>query len=118
MLFRSKANYDPTVDADNLEPEYRTRAEIATETGIRSNKRNSVTKLHIYPNPTSEYFRFDVPGDILNISIVDLSGKVISNQDFEENIMQMNVSDMAPGFYIVSIKTTEGTYQGSLMVKK
>ena len=73
-------------------------------------------KVAIYPNPTTDLFYFNVPGDALSVKIYDLSGRVVKE---ERKLMNnsVNVSSILKGLYKVLITTTEGNYVTSLIIK-
>lgn len=110
-----KEGFDPVKDADNLDIEFRTRKEIQDdEVGITSAQMPG--KVAIYPNPTTDLFYFNVPGDALSVKIYDLSGRVVKE---ERKLMNnsVNVSSILKGLYKVMITTTEGNYVTSLIIK-
>jgi ELWxxDGT repeat protein len=113
-LFRyhyRKDNYDPEVDSDNLEINYKTRDEMTDEILLQ----RQVSKLIIYPNPTRSYFRFDVPGELIEMTISDITGKIICKDKLLLS-KQKDISFLSEGIYSVFIKTTEGSFNERLMV--
>ena len=110
-----KQDYDPLVDADNLEIEYRTREEIDKEvtTAVPENWTNTIM---LYPNPTIDQFSFDVDGEILLIEIFDMLGQLVKKMHPTSNVV--NVTSLADGIYKVVISTTQGTSVASLVVDK
>lgn len=108
-----KEGYDPEKDADNLEIEFRTRAEIENETAINTvSLRN---KIAVYPNPTSDIFRFDLEENVLNVCVFDLTGRIVKQEIPLGNAV--NVSSLTKGMYKVVITTAKGTYISSLIIK-
>ena len=76
--------------------------------------------LNIYPNPTKGFFNISFISDELDnfeISIVDVFGKLISNEDRQnfvgEYTKQVDLSDYPRGIYMVQIKT-----QNSFVTKR
>lgn len=113
-LFRyhyRKPNYDPLKDKEDMEINFKTRTEMTAVQKVNSDDK----KLSIYPNPTKDYFRFDVPGKVTSMSVTDLTGKIIR---FDTEIIsnKKNISGMTKGTYIISVSTTEGIYKGRLVV--
>lgn len=110
-----KEGYNPEKETDNLDIEFRTRAEIE-EDGTGISTMQMPVKVAIYPNPATDKFNFSVSGDALNVRIYDLSGRLVKEEtQLTDN--SVNVSSMAGGIYKVMITTTEGNYVSSLIIK-
>jgi hypothetical protein len=66
--------------------------------------------LLIYPNPGNGSFRisFKGNGEAIEMSITDLSGKLVYNNQIkasgEVQVIDFNQNDLAPGLYVVSLK--------------
>lgn len=62
----------------------------------------------IYPNPTSSILNISNNNNfnIKNISITDINGRVVKNQ--EGSLTQINVSDLNAGVYFVTVDAEEG----------
>jgi hypothetical protein len=63
------------------------------------------TKYEIYPNPANDviYFKSDEP--VGKVDILDANGRIILSQ---KNAVQMNISSLNKGFYIVRLSNKEG----------
>ena len=99
-----------------MEPEYRTRKEIAESTGIEGVLADNNTVISVSPNPASVYFTVNVDVPVKSVSIYNLAGtlvKAVANPD--NNTVE--VSDMASGLYMLSIETEESNYSSKLIVK-
>ncbi len=64
------------------------------------------TNIGIYPNPTSDFLKFDTTSKIDAIQIYDVTGKVISAQVIDG---QVDVRKLENGIYLLKIITAEGT---------
>ena len=64
--------------------------------------------ISLYPNPTSSILNISNNNNfnIKNISITDINGRVVKNQ--EGSLTQINVSDLNAGVYFVTIEAAEG----------
>ncbi|MDR1683582.1 MAG: T9SS type A sorting domain-containing protein, partial [Candidatus Symbiothrix sp.] len=107
-----KEGFDPEKDADNLDIEFRTRAEIAA--GIQQPK--TVTKAIVYPNPAKDKFGFNVQGQVTSVKILDITGRFMKEEARPAG-NTVNVSSLAKGIYKVVITTTEGISTSSLIIK-
>lgn len=107
-----KPGYDPVSDADVMEPEYRTRAEMSA--GLNEVVDNQ-TLVTLSPNPADNYFKVS-GADCLSVSIYSLSGSMVKKVDNVSN-NTVDVSNLVSGMYIVSIKTADGVVTAKLNVK-
>lgn len=107
-----KEGYDPVRDADNLEIEFRTRAEIEGSSIASPDLRGKVA---IYPNPASDIFHFDLDGTATEVTIFDLTGRIVKQEVPSGN--SVSVASLISGVYKVRITTAEGSYISSLIVK-
>lgn len=105
-----KPGYDPEVHTEDLDIEYRTRAEM---TGVNSPKTNN--KLAIYPNPTSDVFTFDIDEELTSVKIFDITGRIVKSDNLFTN--SVNVSTLSEGVYTVVINTANNQYVSSLIIK-
>ncbi|MDR1718875.1 MAG: T9SS type A sorting domain-containing protein [Dysgonamonadaceae bacterium] len=108
-----KASYDPSKDADKLEIEYRTRAEIL---GITEPTQPSA-KLTVFPNPATDQFSFNVDGKVTEVKVLDLTGRIVK---LESNPAgnSVYVNGLQKGLYVVVITTsTKSIYTSRLIVK-
>jgi hypothetical protein len=68
------------------------------------------TKITLYPNPAGNYLNIHMTNDIRDlpwtITIFDLHGKWANHwesREFDEGDLQLDVSNLTPGFYLISI---------------
>jgi PKD repeat protein len=79
---------------------------LATNTNNVFNSQN----IHLYPNPTKNFINIDLDQNIskINISITDLYGKTVFNQDFENmSNEKINLEGFANGIYTLRITDAE-----------
>lgn len=68
-----------------------------------------VSNISLFPNPTTDVINLSSSSDIEQITIMDMSGKVVQYvTNLHKSLLQLNVSQLSKGIYIVSIKTNEG----------
>ncbi len=85
---------------------------VNAASGVLSTVEVKKTELSIYPNPATDILYIRTQDNILNVSVYDLSGKLI-NIPFSNG--QVNVSMLPKGVYIVTVKTEKATYQQKLI---
>jgi len=100
---------------------------IDTETyGAKSAQQNfkvMYSKLKIFPNPSSEYFHYELPlleGDQGKVTIIDVSGKVLETWivNFSSNKGSLNVNNYAKGIYFFELAINDNTkFVEKLIVK-
>ena len=74
----------------------------------------SLFGIEIYPNPTST--SISISGEnVLSYSVVDINGKLIPVNAVNNN--KLDVSQLAPGIYFLSIQTSNGTVQKKFVVE-
>lgn len=79
--------------------------------------RTSVTGLCVYPNPAKGKVRISTVGsEFMSVSLYDLTGRLLQQVDGKNQILELNVSDYAPGIYILSVKTDDASVNYRLQV--
>ena len=69
-----------------------------------SNKNN----INIYPNPVKEILYISNSSQIINISIYNILGQKVIEQNSNTNNTQLNIQRLTEGVYMVKIKSLEG----------
>lgn len=64
----------------------------------------------VYPNPTKDYLKVKQYGLItaLNYEVYDQSGRLLQSKESAEHQVEMNIQDLAKGFYILRISNKNG----------
>jgi PKD repeat protein len=92
--------------------------------GIGINESTGLENVHIFPNPTDALltisFRTDSPKEMV-LTIVDGLGKTISVQTLgtvtQEFSQQLDVTHLAPGVYLISLESADGSKAVKRFVK-
>lgn len=61
-------------------------------------------KMDVYPNPASDFLRFDNAGPVFNVAIFNTMGQQVL---FEQNPEQMDISVLNSGLYFVKVSNDE-----------
>lgn len=90
-------------------------AYIFTSTNLATNENNlSKNDVKIYPNPAKDFINIKSQKDINSIEIIEQSGKrIIESKDLE-----INVSQLAKGVYILKIKFSNGSSSIQKLIKQ
>lgn len=67
---------------------------------------NNISGYSIYPNPATNYLTVDgEPGG--NVEIINISGKVVIQEELIQNKTKIDISDCRPGIYLARLKKNE-----------
>ena len=100
------------LNPDVMEPEYRTRAEIAAGVENVAASKKAV-KVNVYPNPAT--VSFSVAGaENSKVSVYDIAGRLVLTSDKASNV---SVAGLAKGVYKVIVNGEAGRQAASLIVK-
>ena len=75
---------------------------------ITSIKAPDAYEISVYPNPAQNTIFINGIGDFKLLTISDLSGSVLEQHNFSDNLAQINVSNLKPGLYILQISNQNG----------
>ncbi len=76
-------------------------------------------ELIIYPNPVRDYIYIKNPEDKLerNIQILDVTGKVVFENVYQENIIIISVKNWSKGVYFIKIADANKTYNHKIIIE-
>ena len=80
------------------------------------NEDEQLSEVKIFPNPCSETIYFELE-NAEEISISDLSGKVLFEQKNPSEIVSVNMEEMKAGIYLAKIRTKTGTHSSKFIKK-
>jgi photosystem II stability/assembly factor-like uncharacterized protein len=72
------------------------------------------TNLQVFPNPASNVVNFTAKNQITGVTLVDMTGKVISRTTGSS----VNVSAMAAGVYVAQVKYANGSVENTKVIVK
>ncbi|MBP7497538.1 MAG: T9SS type A sorting domain-containing protein [Bacteroidales bacterium] len=85
---------------------------------------NINNNFNIYPNPANDLLSVDInnnENNLQNISLYNSTGKLIAtyyNSDIINNRLQINISDLNQGIYIINVYTDNGTYSKKFNISR
>jgi hypothetical protein len=106
IAFHSTTNFLWFVGIDDLSVSVKT---LGTENNSAKNK------ISVHPNPFKDILTISDIKGVKNISISDVSGRIIKNIAAQKEI---NLSDLKAGLYFVSLKMEDGTTNTLKAIKK
>ena len=77
---------------------------------------NEITTVNLYPNPANEQVSFVLDNDA-QVSIFDVTGRMVSEMNATAGNVQLNVSELESGVYFVNFRYANGTTTVSKFVK-
>ena len=83
--------------------------------GAEAVEENNQT-IGLYPNPAREQVSFNLESDA-QVSIFDMTGRMVSTMAFEAGQAQVSVSELVNGVYFVNVRYADGTTAVSKFVK-
>lgn len=75
----------------------------------------TATQSVIYPNPVNDVLNIQTNRSINHLTLIDLNGKVIQKAQAEKSL---NVNNLTPGTYFLSIKYQDGGTENKKFIKK
>ena len=95
------------------------RFKVVFENGALGIENNAITNISLYPNPTNGQLNIASPNAGINsITIFDLQGRKIANQEFTGNTnIQIDISNLNSAVYFVDINTDAGIVTKRILKK-
>ena len=74
--------------------------------------------MEVYPNPNNGEFVITTSNEVMNVTITDVRGKVVySNNSVNNNMINVNLSDLENGMYVINVETANGTMTENVIVQ-
>ncbi|MGC9343294.1 MAG: T9SS type A sorting domain-containing protein, partial [Bacteroidales bacterium] len=78
----------------------------------------SAGSFQVYPNPATDQLHINNGSQISGITIANVLGEIVMNRNIESESVQLNISDLDAGYYILKIKTKDGNEITTSFMKK
>ncbi len=69
----------------------------------------SATNLLIYPNPAKTNLNITAFSNIQSVEIYNIVGQLVTSENFNAELVNVNINDLSDGLYIAKVITTDGT---------
>ena len=92
---------------------------------LDGSSKKDIVRLNIYPNPASQnvFIEYNTtkPGQV-KVNISDLSGRSVLQKDYriinsDNNVLQLDISNLKKGVYLISLDNSESIISNKLIVK-
>jgi len=93
---------------------------IFEDATITSTKNPEILPLTIYPNPTRDAVRVEIPGQLfapMALQVYDLTGRIVLEQGAYQSGNMLNVSALSPGLYVVKGRQGEQGFSSKLVLQ-
>ncbi len=88
---------------------------ISPVMGVSEAARSSA---RFFPNPVKDVFNIEMQSKISSVKVYDVAGKLLSTQKADGEKLQMDMSKLAPGVYVVTTTTADGKSVTTKVVKQ
>lgn len=93
---------------------------VQSYVGFKNKLKESLT-IHVYPNPSSEFINVTCSNksiyNELDWDIIDLNGKFVLKDYFNEPSIKINIKELRDGVYFLNIKSKEGVVYKKIVVR-
>lgn len=80
---------------------------------------SSKEKWSIFPNPTKGSLVVNVPEQKAGrYELADVLGRTLMSGTLKEGIQRLNLSNLAPGQYMLKLHGADGSYAGEMVIKE
>ncbi|MBI1286982.1 MAG: T9SS type A sorting domain-containing protein [Flavobacteriales bacterium] len=77
-----------------------------------------ILNTHIFPNPSTGIFNVGVETNgAVQLTVFDLSGKLIRTEQFSGSVYRMDASELPAGAYLLKLQTEEGTSVSRIIIE-
>ncbi|MDD3875041.1 MAG: T9SS type A sorting domain-containing protein [Bacteroidales bacterium] len=78
------------------------------------------SEINVYPNPANEYINIDIPAgyDMLNITLFDDLGRLVSQQKEVSGLQTLDAHDLATGIYYLQVLSSSTNQSKTFKVIK
>ena len=74
--------------------------------------------IQVYPNPANEWiYIISKDNSLKNLQVFDITGKIIYEQSFNENVFSILVKNWAKGMYFIKINTKDKNYTHKVIIE-
>lgn len=108
-------DYDPSKNPDKMEPEYRTRKEIAESSGVKEIGIDNMV-ISVSPNPAVDKFHINIAKQVENVTVYNSAGMRMMNIPTPEN-NTVSVNGLGAGVYFVNVMVGGKSTTVKLIVK-
>ncbi len=91
---------------------------VDTEVSVEEPVSVASGSIKVYPNPVRDILNIDYSGQINEIRLFDISGRMVLNKTVNSANTSVNVSEMNHGIYILQAITSQGVYSRKVQISR
>lgn len=116
--FRTYRNYGAGVENGNFYDNATTNPFLVKFSPLPlGTQKNSLTNIKVYPNPSKNHLIIENETTISTIAVTTLLGQVVATKSCNDNIVQLDMSNLASGIYFIKI-TSQGLVKNVKVIKE
>jgi len=73
--------------------------------------------INIYPNPTNGLFNVETEIEALDMTIVDITGKIVLRKQLSNTVNQIDITNNAKGSYIINFRANNKSYSTVIVIE-
>jgi hypothetical protein len=73
--------------------------------------------LQVYPNPSSDSFSFELYENSGQLTLIDITGKVVLQQNLNSGVQHIEVTKLSDGIYIIQVRSEQSIYHGKVIIE-
>jgi hypothetical protein len=108
MLAEKLINTTETINIYRRIDEYNPTNSENDNTENSRTKTSNLNLISAFPNPFTDKLTIQSKDKIINISITDISGKIVFQQNANQNELVLDLQHLAKGNYVLSVETVVG----------
>lgn len=117
LVYENKNIQDTLFIADNSTIKDSTKVDTTSITDIILNP--EIGKVKYYPNPTYDILHIEISGNIEDMFLADISGKLLQKFDIKnQNSFQINLRQFPAGIYFIQYQNGERWQTGKIIKRK
>ncbi|MCZ4408941.1 T9SS type A sorting domain-containing protein [Cryomorphaceae bacterium 1068] len=74
--------------------------------------------LKVFPNPSSSSISFELNENAAQLTMIDITGKVVRQEFLNSGLQRIDISDLADGIYLIQVQADQSIYHGKVVVDK
>lgn len=107
------------VDCDQPFTYKNTRTQLSENGTLKngSTPSNTAGKIDLYPNPSQDKITIAYQNQMKSVAVISFDGKTVLSRDLHDSIVEIDVSDLIQGIYLVVVQTHDNQILQTKFIK-